>query len=331
LAPILRTPASSFAQLPDFTFPPRYVEIVDPELGPLRVHYVDEGPRDAEPILLVHGQPSWSYLYRHVIANLVDRGHRVVAADNIGFGRSDTPRDKHEHTYARHVAWHAAFVHTLDLRRITVVGQDWGGPIGFGALAREPARYHRAVATNTILHCADPSFADRLLWANHGTGTSRVVLEERLVDYVLKSQREPLADVRIEMRRAMRRVPDAAELDSYASPFPHAEFLAGPRQMPVLIPLTRTDPGSAISRETWAALSRWTKPFLTAYSDGDPATAGFDGLFRERVPGAANVAHPAIPGAGHFVQEDQPSALSAAISDFVRATPDWGTSHRPER
>jgi len=317
---ILSTDDTVFGSFPDFPYPARHVDLVDPDLGSLRVHYVDEGPRDADPVLLVHGQPTWSYLYRHVIADLVARGHRVIASDNVGFGRSSKLASKYEYTYERLVRWHSQFVEQLDLHEITVVGQDWGGPIGFGGLARAPQRYARAVATNTILHCADPAFADRLTWANNGVGETRVLLEERLVDYVVNSQRLPSLDIRAAIRRGARRELSDAELDAYAAPFPDEERRTGPRQITVLIPLTRNDPGSEISRTTWQALGRWNKPFLTAFSDGDPATAGFESLFRERVPGANHDDHVTIRDAGHFVQEDQPHQLAAAIAEFIART-----------
>lgn len=316
---VARTPARAFTAtgLPDFPYRSRYVEIDDEVIGPgsLRVHYVDEGPPDADPVLLVHGQPTWSYLYRHVVRELVARGHRVVAADNVGYGRSDKPIDRFHYTYQRHVDWHRAVVAALDLRRITVVGQDWGGPIGFGALAANPDRYDRAVATNTILHCADPAFAGRLAWANHGVDDGRVLLEERLVEHALRGVREAEIDVRAAIARGVGAAPlPPAALDAYAAPFPDERHRAGLRQMNALIPLTRGDPGAEVSRRTWAALAQWTKPFLVAWGELDAATRGFDDLFAERVPGAQRV-H--IPGAGHFVQEDQPVALAEAISAFA--------------
>jgi haloalkane dehalogenase len=318
---VLRTPDERFERLPGYPFEPRYMEIDGDELGPLRVHYVDEGPRDAAPVLLVHGQPTWSYLYRTVIAGLVARGLRVVAPDNVGYGRSDKPADRFAYTYERHVEWHRRFVEQLDLRRVTVVGQDWGGPIGFGALAAMPDRYDRAVATNTILHCADPSFAGRLAWANHGIEDGRVVVAERLLDHIVSSQRTPHIDVRAAIARAAERALSPEELGAYAAPFPDDRFMAGVRQMNVLIPVTRTDPGAAVSRRTWDALARWDKPFLTAFSDDDPGTRGFEALFRERVPGAAGIRHVTIAGSRHFVQEDRGAELAQAIADFIEATP----------
>lgn len=317
---VLRTPDPRFEGLVEFPFAPRFVPIVDDEIGPLRVHYIDEGPRASPPILLVHGQPTWSYLYRKVIAALVARGHRAVAVDNIGYGRSDKPADPYVYSYARHVEWHRRVVEALDLSEITVVGQDWGGPIGFGALAAMPERYARAVATNTILHCADPRFAGRLSWANHGVGDGRVVLQERLIDYVVGSQRAPNIDLRAAMSRAVEHPLSSGVLDAYEAPFPDPRFLAAVRQMTVLIPMTRTDPGSEISRRTWGALEEWHKPFLTAFSDRDDATRGFESLFRERIPGAAGVSHVTIDGAKHFVQEDCGERLGSVIASFVEAT-----------
>ncbi len=325
---ILRTPDERFAGLPDFPFAPHYLDV--PDGGPtlpgsrgdrLRMHYLDEGPADADPVLLLHGQPTWCYLYRHVATALADRGHRVVAPDLIGFGRSDKPADPRAHTVAGHVAWLGALVDGLDLRRVTLVVQDWGGPIGLAVLAARPDRFDRVVATNTILHTADPALAGRLAWANHTDGHGRMVVAESLLDYILLTQRAPSLDASLFVRFGTATDVPEPVLAAYDAPFPDDRYMAAVRQMPVLIPLTTGDPGAAVNRATWAALDGWSKPFLTAYSDGDPASAGWDAVFCDRVPGAAGQAHVTIDGAGHFVQEDRPTELAGVIADFVGATP----------
>jgi len=318
---VLRTPDGRFEDLSDFGFAPNYLTVTDPRIGPLRMHYVDEGPTTAPPVLLLHGQPTWSYLYRHVIASLVARGHRVIAPDHIGFGRSDKPTARTDYTFQGHVDWMSAFVESLGLSNITLVAQDWGGPIGLSVLAGGPDRFDRVVATNTILHTSDPSLVGRLGWANHSQGDGRVVLQEALVDYVLLSQRAPALDASLFVGFATTTEVPPAALAAYDAPFPDESFKAGLRQFPVLIPLTKNDPGAAIGRATGEALARFDRPFLTAYSDADPASAGWDSVFQALVPGAAGQPHTTIAGAGHFVQEDRGDELARIVADFIEATP----------
>jgi haloalkane dehalogenase len=188
---VVRTPDERFVDLPDYPFAPHYADVVAEDLAPVRMHYLDEGPADGPVALLLHGQPTWSYLYRFVVPVLVERGIRVIAPDLIGFGRSDKPTRGPDYTLARHIEWVTSLVTGLDLNQITLVAQDWGGPIGFSVLAAETDRFASVVAANTILHTADPSLAGQLNWALHGEGDSRVVIEESLVDYLLYTQRAP--------------------------------------------------------------------------------------------------------------------------------------------
>ncbi len=316
---VLRTPEARFADLPGYPFKPRYAEVAAEGVAPLRMHYLDEGPVDGPVALLLHGQPTWSYLYRSVIPVLVDRGVRVIAPDNIGFGRSDKPALRTDYTFARHIAWIRSLVLGLDLREVTLVAQDWGGPIGFSVLAAEPDRFARVVAANTILHTADPGLAGRLTWAVHGEGESRVVIEEGLLDYLLHTQRAP------ELRAsdfvgAATVVPLPAEvLAAYDAPFPAPEYTAGLRQMIALLPLTRNDVGARIGRQTMRALEEFAGPFVTCYSDGDPATRGWAEVFAERVPGARGQRHRMLSG-GHFLQEDAGPELGDVIADVIFST-----------
>jgi haloalkane dehalogenase len=315
-----RTPDERFADLPGYGFAPHYADVVAEDLAPVRMHHLDEGPADGPVVLLLHGQPTWSYLYRTVVPVLVEAGLRVVAPDNIGFGRSDKPTRPTDYTFARHIGWTRSLVAALDLRDITLVAQDWGGPIGLSVLAAEPERFARVVATNTILHTADPALADRLTWALHGTGESRVVIEEALVDYLLYTQRAP--EIRAsDFVAATAATPLPAEiLAAYDAPFPTPEHTAGLRQMTALLPLTRNDLGARIGRRTMRVLEEWDRPFVTAYSDGDPATRGWDTVFQERVPGARGQRHLTIAGAGHFVQEDAGPELGRIVAEVVRTT-----------
>jgi len=313
---VLRTPEDRFAELPGYRYPPHYVNVHAKGVEPLRMHYVDAGPPDGPVVLLAHGQPTWSYLYRRVIDVLVDAGLRVVAPDNIGFGRSDKLTEATDYTFARHVRWLAGLVTALDLHDVTLVAQDWGGPIGLSVLAREEARFARVVATNTILHTCDPALEGQLEWAHHATGDGRMTLQETLLDYVAFYQRSPEIRPSFFLDAVAGPLP-ADVLAAYDAPFPDRSFTAGLRQMIALIPLTRNDPGAAIGRDTMAALGRWDKPFLTAYSDGDPATRGWDGVFQRHVPGARGRDHVTIGGAGHFVQEQRGEELGRIVADFV--------------
>jgi haloalkane dehalogenase len=318
---VVRTPEERFEALVGFPFLPRYTPVAAPGLAPLRMHYVEAGPEDGAPVLLLHGQPTWSYLYRKVLAELARHGRRAVAPDLIGFGRSDKPTDRTAYSFERHVAWTTSLVDALDLEGITLVAQDWGGPIGMAVAARRPHRFARIVAANTILHTSDPALADRLTWANHGVGASRVVLEESLVDYVLLTQRLPELAPSLFVAGATVTDPAPEVLAGYDAPFPTEEHRAGLRQLPLLVPLTRNDPGAAIDRATWDFLGGWERPFLCAFSDGDPATQGWAELFREHVPGAAGQAHTTVVGAGHFLQEDRGNELGAVVARFVAAPP----------
>jgi haloalkane dehalogenase len=270
-------------------------------------------------VLLLHGQPTWSYLYRHVIASLAAAGLRAVAPDHIGYGRSDKLTDPTDYTLRRHVGWIESFVTALELTEITLVVQDWGGPIGLSALARIPDRFARIVATNTILHTCDPELAGKLDWAVHGIDGGRVVLQESLVDYLLHYQRAPVIVPSVYVDAVAGPLSDAVKA-GYDAPFPDPSYTAGLRQMTALLPLTRNDPGAAIGRATMAALRGWRKPFLTAYSDGDPATHGWETVFQDAVPGAADQCHVTISGGNHFIQETRGVELGRVVADFVRTT-----------
>lgn len=317
---VLRTPEECFEDLPGYAFEPHYADVAADGLPALRMHHLDEGPSDGPVALLLHGQPTWSYLYRRLVPVLVDAGIRVVAPDNIGFGRSDKPVDPTDYTLARHVAWTRSLVTGLDLRDITLVAQDWGGPIGFSVLAADPERFAGVVAANTILHTADPELAGRLTWAVHGTGESQVVLEESLLDYLLHTQRAPRLRASDFVGAATTTSLAPEVLAAYDAPYPDARYTAGFRQMTALLPLTRNDVGARIGRRTMRALEEFDRPFVTAYSDGDPATRGWDEVFQERVPGARGQEHVTLAGAGHFLQEDAGEQLAAVVVRVVTAS-----------
>jgi haloalkane dehalogenase len=268
-------------------------------------------------VLLLHGQPTWSYLYRKVIPGLVARGHRVVAPDYIGYGRSDKIDDRLSYTFEGHISWLEAFVVALNIRQATLFAQDWGGPIGFGVLARQTERFAGVIAADTVLHTCDPSLEGKLDWANYGVGAGRVVHEEALVDWMLHTQRaRDLSPGAIVASITVAKL-SAGEVAAYDAPYPDEQHRAGLRQMNALIPLTRNDPAAAVDRSSFEVLRRWEKPFLTVWGDDDPGTRGWETVFQDEVPGAAGQPHTILRGAGHFIQEDRGPELAEIISDFV--------------
>ena len=315
---VLRTPDDRFAALPGYPFEPHYVDVEADGLDPVRMHYLDEGPADGPVALLLHGQPTWSYLYRTVVPVLVAAGVRVIAPDNIGFGRSDKPARRHR--------LHLRPPHRVDPEpghrpRPARASRSWPrtGAGRSGSACWPPSRTGspRVVAANTILHTADPALADRLTWAVHGVGESRVVLEEALVDYLLYTQRAPELRASDFVGFATTTTPGTRGAGGVRRAVPRREYTAGLRQMTALLPLTRNDVGARIGRRTMRALEQFERPFVTCYSDGDPATRGWDEVFQERVPGARGQEHVTIAGAGHFLQEDAGEELGRVVADVI--------------
>jgi haloalkane dehalogenase len=331
----LRTPDDRFRDLPGWPYAPHYASVQDGEGGALRIHYVDEGPRGAAPILCLHGQPTWSYLYRKMIPLLAGAGHRVIAPDLVGFGRSDKPARITDYSYARHVAWLRAFVAALDLRRVTLICQDWGGLVGLRVVAEDPERFARVVASNTGLPDArgipdSAAPALRALYAKlpvpqtmrdvaqgfASAGTAGPPPFLHWQKYCAESPRFTPEDV----MRVMAPKLSAAEVAAYAAPFPDDSFQAGARRFPTLVPVGPDDPAVPDNRRAWEALGRFQSPFLTAFTDGDPVTAGHHVRFQQEVPGAMGQPHTTIRGAGHFVQEDAGEALAQIALDFIART-----------
>jgi len=294
---ILRTPDERFADLSGYPFSPHYAQ-----LGALRVHYLDEGPRDAAPVVMLHGEPTWSYLYRKMIPIVAGVGHRVIAPDFVGFGRSDKPAAREDYTYQKHVDWMRELLFDcLDLQKVTLVCQDWGGLIGLRLLAEHGDRFDRAVAANALLPTGDgepgPAF---LAWKNF-------------------SQRVPEFPTSKILDRATTIELSDAVRAAYDAPFPDESFKAGARQFPMLVPVTPDDPAAPANRAAWEALLRFEKPFLTAFSDGDPVTASYEPILR-RIPGCEGQPHTTIRNAGHFLQEDQGEELARVVNDFIATT-----------
>jgi haloalkane dehalogenase len=314
---LVRTPEERFADLPGFPFDPRYAVLPDG----LRMHYVDEGPAHAETVLLLHGQPTWSYLYRKVVTRLIARGVRTVAPDLIGFGRSDKPRARTAHSVRAHVDWVAQFVHAVGLAGVTLVVQDWGGPIGLGVLALRPGLVQRVVAANTALHTADAGLAGQLTWACHAGADGTVTVEQALLDYQrLTQELTPFRPSLFLQGATATEVPQRV-LAAYDAPFPDEASCAGPRQLPLLMGLTPSSACARLNRRTMDALAAFEGPFLTAFSDGDPGTAGWDEVLRRHVPGAAGRGHVTLERAGHFLQEDRGTELADVVAELVGDTP----------
>jgi haloalkane dehalogenase len=296
---VLRTPDERFAALADFPYEPHYVELADG----LRVHHLDEGPRDAAPVLLLHGEPTWSYLYRKVIPVLTGAGHRVVAPDLVGFGRSDKPADPADYSYQRLVDWMAeAVFDRLDLRDITFFGQDWGGLVGLRLVAAEPDRFARVVVGNTGLPTGEGRPTDAFLaW-------QRFAKEATSFDVgriVSGGCAEGLSEEAIA---------------AYDAPFPDDTYKAAARTLPSLVPTSPDDPAHDANTKAWEVLQTFDRPFLCAFSDADPITKGGERAFLGRVPGAEGQPHTTIEGGGHFLQEDRGEELGRVIAQFIART-----------
>ena len=303
----VRTPDDRFADLPDYPFAPHYVDVPagDGTDGTLRLHYVDEGPADAaETVLMLHGEPSWSFLYRKMIPVITAAGHRAVAPDLIGFGKSDKPTPRTEYTYQRHVDWlRSALLDQLDLRNITLVCQDWGGLLGLRLVAEHPDRFARVVAANTFLPTGDRDPGDAFkAWQKF-------------------SQEVPQLPVGTIVNGGCTTDLAPEVVAAYDAPFPDESYKEGARQFPVLVPTSPDDPAAVPNRKAWEVLSAWEKPVLTAFSDSDPITAGADRHLRTLIPGAKDQPHTTIVGGGHFLQEDKGEDLAKVVADFIAATP----------
>ena len=298
---VLRTPEERFDNLPDYPFAPHYLSISDFKGGELRLHYLDEG--GGPTVLLLHGEPTWSYLYRHMIPPLVGAGFRVVAPDLVGLGKSDKPSRKKDHTYARHVGWlREALFERLGLREVTLFCQDWGSLIGLRLVAEHPERFARVVLANGGLP----------------TGDEKMPLPFRI--WLLFSKLTPVLPVGriVQLGTTTKLTKDV--IKAYAAPFPSEAYKAGAHIFPSLVPNRPDDPARDANRQAWASLERFDKPFLTAFSDGDPITKGGEHPFQSRVPGAQGQPHIVTKGAGHFLQEDRPDYLAKLITQFVRTT-----------
>ncbi|MES2189374.1 MAG: haloalkane dehalogenase [Pseudomonadota bacterium] len=296
---VLRTPEVCFVRLPGFSYTPRYTEI-----GGLRIAHIDEGPRDAPVVLLMHGEPTWSYLYRKMIPVLLDAGYRVVAPDLVGFGRSDKPVDKADYSYLNHVQWMTAWMITNDLRDITLFCQDWGSLVGLRMVAEEPGRFARIVLANGGLP----------------TGTDEIPKAFKI--WRAFSRYSPWFPIGRIVKAGCVNGLSPAEVAAYDAPFPSRRYMMGARVFPGFVPTTPDDPERANNERAWEMFKRWDKPFLTLFSDRDPVTRGGYRTWQKLVPGAQGQAHATTRGAGHFLQEDKGPEVAKAIVTFIRAQTD---------
>jgi haloalkane dehalogenase len=293
---VLRTPDGRFTSLPGYPFEPHYVNIE----GGLRVHYVDEGPPDAAPVLLMHGEPTWSFLYRKMIPVLVSAGHRCVVPDLIGFGRSDKPAEPTDYSYQRHVDWMGQVLFgELNLRKITYFGQDWGALVGLRLVAAEPNRYERVVI------------------GNGGLPTGDRPPNEAFLSWQRFSRESPSFDIGTIVSSGCAKKLSDEVVAAYNAPFPDESYKAGARIFPTLVPTSRDDPAHDANIAAWEALRSFDRPFLCAFSDGDPITRGGERQFIGRVPGTEGQPHVTIEGAGHFLQEDAGEHLASVIASFA--------------
>lgn len=296
---VARTPDDRFSRLPDFAYPPKYCDVDDGEGGSLRIAYIDEGPVEAPAVLLMHGEPSWSFLYRTMIPGLVEAGLRVVVPDLVGFGRSDKPLADADYTYGRHVEWmRAVLFDHLDLNGLTLFCQDWGGLIGLRLVAEHPDRFDRVCAANTGLP----------------DGTRR--LPEAWWRFYEFVQSSPDLPIGLLVSGGVVNPMSPEVVAAYEAPFPDASYKAGARSFPGLIPQSLDNPATPDNQRAWEVLDTFTKPFLCAFSDQDPITGGGDRVFHARVPGTAGQPHLTVHG-GHFLQEDSGPELAEALVGWI--------------
>lgn len=290
----VRTPDSRFENLLDYDFEANYVDV-----DGMRMHYVDEGPRDGEVVLLLHGEPSWSYLYRHMIPPLRDAGFRVIAPDLIGFGKSDKPTRKSDYSYASHVTWMADFIEALDLSGINLFCQDWGSLIGLRVAAENEHRFARIALGNGALPTGDQEVPKAFkIWRA----------------FALYSPWFPIGRI---LQMGTVKELSASEVAAYDAPFPSARYKAGSRAFPKLVPIVPDDPASDANRAAWKIYKAWTKPFLTTFSNRDPIMRGGEKVWQESVPGAKGQDHVIIRNAGHFLQEDKGPEIADVLIRFI--------------
>lgn len=294
----VRTDESAFANIPDFPYPPHYTEV-----GGLRIAFIDEGPRDAQVVLLMHGEPTWSFLYRKMIPVLLQAGLRVIAPDLVGFGRSDKPTRAGDYSYRHHVQWMSAWLQANDLSNITLFCQDWGSLIGLRMAAAAPQRF------------------DRIVLANGGLPTGTTTVPKAFKIWRAFAQYSPWFPIGRIVKAGSTGGLTPAEVAAYDAPFSSRRHRVGARVFPSLVPITPNDPERASNEAAWEVFKRWDKPFLTLFSNRDPVTRGGFRIWHDLVPGAKGQPHSITRGAGHFLQEDKGAEVAQSMVNFIRATP----------
>lgn len=297
---LLRTPDDRFENLPDYPFKPNYLTIIDrSENVGIRVHYIDEGAPASQTVLMLHGEPSWSFLYRKMVTPFVQAGYRVVAPDLPGFGKSDKPAKRSDYSYARYVQWMFDWLRAMDLQDIILICQDWGGLIGLRLVAGEPDRFARVVTSNTMLPTGDHSPGDAFLqWQKF-------------------SQETPVFSVgQIVNKGSVTDLPEAV-IAAYDAPFPDESYKEGARQFPTLVPIAPDNPESQANRVAWKVLMGFQKPWLCAFGDSDPITAAAAPVIQKLIPGCQGQPHTTLRGGGHFIQEDCGEELSRVVLEWL--------------
>ena len=315
---VVRTPDSQFENLPDYAFAPNYAEVKG-----YRIHYVDEGPRDGHVVLLMHGQPSWSYLYRHMIPLLSAAGYRVIAPDNVGFGKTDKPVDHASHSYQMHVDVMSGFIDELGLNDVTLFAQDWGGLIGLRVVEQRPDNFARIMISNTTL----PAMGGIKGWLGYPMFKRAVrqqgIVQEMKTDdpdfsfatWVAYSKTSDNFDFAGLFQRSTTRDLSEDELAGYAAPFPTEETMAGVRMFPSLV-VTQLRQNQKIMDDFY---TKWDKPLITAFGDKDTLMAGRDKVWQDTVPGAKGQPHTLVKDGAHFIQEDKPKELVEILDAFIKA------------
>jgi len=299
---ILRTPDDRFEDLNGYPFSPNYTNIQDSEGNALRIHHVDEGPRDTDPVLFMHGEPSWSYLYRKMIPVVTAAGYRTVAPDLVGFGKSDKPAERDDYTCERHVEWMNTWFETINLQRVTLVCQNWGGIIGLRLVANHPDRFSRVAVANTGLPTGDRPRSKAYL------------------DWRKFSLEVPDFDVGAIIMMGCQKSLTEDTIAAYNAPFPDDTYKEGARIFPSLVPISPDEPAAVANRKAWQVLAEFDKPFITMFSDSDPITHGGERIFQNKIPGARNQGHLTIEGGGHFLQEDCGQEFAERVLDFISET-----------
>ncbi len=297
---LLRTPDDRFENLPDYPFKPNYLTIIDrSENVGIRVHYIDEGAPASQTVLMLHGEPSWSFLYRKMVTPFVQAGYRVVAPDLPGFGKSDKPAKRSDYSYARYVQWMFDWLRAMDLQDIILICQDWGGLIGLRLVAGEPDRFARVVTSNTMLPTGDHSPGDAFFqWQKF-------------------SQETPVFPVgQIVNKGSVTDLPEAV-IAAYDAPFPDESYKEGARQFPTLVPVAPDNPESQANRVAWKVLMGFQKPWLCAFGDSDPITAAAAPVIQKLIPGCQGQPHTTLRGGGHFIQEDCGEELSRVVLEWL--------------